>query len=120
MINTLALTSNFSISDAGATAIFGYVVVFCGIAVLMIILYILAAFFKSKDKKAKAAASTVASSSEAVETKAPAPALAPGSAGSIKLYNVSDKDAAMIMAIVANKMNKSLNELHFISIKEVK
>ena len=44
---------------------------------------------------------------------------APGSAGQLKLYNVEPKTAAMIMAIVADKMGKPLNELRFISIKEV-
>ena len=46
-------------------------------------------------------------------------AAAPGSAGQIKLHNVEPKTAAMLMAIVANKMDKPLNELRFISIKEV-
>ena len=45
---------------------------------------------------------------------------AKGTAGEIKLYDVSDKDAAMIMAIVASQMGKPLNELRFKSIKEVK
>ena len=49
---------------------------------------------------------------------APAPE-APGSAGSLKLYNVDPKTAAMLMAIVADKMGKPINELRFISIKEV-
>ena len=44
---------------------------------------------------------------------------APGSAGGVKLYNVEPKTAAMLMAIVADKMQKPLNELRFISIKEV-
>ncbi len=44
---------------------------------------------------------------------------APGSAGQVKLHSVEPKTAAMLMAIVANKMNKPLNELRFISIKEV-
>ena len=44
---------------------------------------------------------------------------APGSAGQIKLHNVPPKTAAMLMAIVADKMGKPLNELRFISIKEV-
>ena len=50
---------------------------------------------------------------------AEAPA-APGSAGPLKLYDTPPKTAAMIMAIVANQMGKPLNELRFISIKEVK
>ncbi len=44
---------------------------------------------------------------------------APGSAGSLKLYNIEPKTAAMLMAIVADKMGKPLNELRFLSIKEV-
>ena len=49
-----------------------------------------------------------------------AEAVAPGTAGQLKLYDVPPKTAAMIMAIVADKMGKPLNELRFISIKEVK
>ena len=44
---------------------------------------------------------------------------APGSAGKLKLYNVEPKTAAMVMAITAHQMGKPLNELHFISIREV-
>lgn len=44
---------------------------------------------------------------------------APGSAGQLKLHDVEPKTAAMLMAIVADKMGKPLNELRFISIKEV-
>ena len=45
---------------------------------------------------------------------------APGTAGTLKLHDVAPKTAAMLMAIVADKMGKPLNELRFISIKEVK
>ena len=45
---------------------------------------------------------------------------APGTAGKLKLYDVEPKTAAMLMAIVADKMGKPLNELRFKSIKEVK
>ena len=44
---------------------------------------------------------------------------APGSAGKLKIYNVEPKTAAMAMAIVADKLQKPINELRFISIKEV-
>ena len=54
---------------------------------------------------------------------APAPVVeapkAPGTAGALKLHNVEPKTAAMLMAIVADKMGKPINELRFISIKEV-
>lgn len=54
-----------------------------------------------------------------VPAKEPEKPAAPGSAGQIKLHGVAPKTAAMLMAIVANKMDKPLNELRFISIKEV-
>ena len=59
-----------------------------------------------------------------VETAVSAPVAeatpAPGSAGKIKLHSVPPKTAAMLMAIVADKLGKPINELRFISIKEVK
>ena len=110
-----------SIGEAAVTAIFGYSVVFAGLLVLMIVLYCTGAYFKSKEAKQKAES---AAEKTAAPAAAPAPAaaqkLAPGSAGHVKLFDVPDKEAAMIMAIVAEKMQKPLNELHFISIKEVK
>ena len=124
LISAAAETADeLSIGDAAITAIFGYSVVFAGLVTLMIVLYITGAIFKSKDAKAKAAAEAAAKKAApteaAAETKTELP-LAPGSAGHVKLFDVPDKEAAMIMAIVADKMQKPLNELHFISIKEVK
>lgn len=49
-----------------------------------------------------------------------APAAAPGTAGELKLYDTDPRDAAMVMAIVADKLGKPLNELRFKSIREVK
>ncbi len=60
----------------------------------------------------------------AVEVPVPAEEVeqpvAPGAAGQVKLHDVEPKKAAMLMAIIADKMGKPLNELRFISIKEVK
>ena len=44
---------------------------------------------------------------------------ATGSLGELKLHTVPDRTAAMIMAIVADEMHVPLNELRFISIREV-
>lgn len=112
-----------SIPDAAVTAVFGYAVVFAGLLILMIVLYCTGAYFKSKDAKEKAkkaAEAAAANDSSNAVTSVPAAPVAPGSAGHVKLFDVPDKEAAMIMAIVADKMQKPLNELHFISIKEVK
>ena len=43
-----------------------------------------------------------------------------GTAGKIALHDVPDKTAAMLMAIVASKTGKPLNQLRFISIREIK
>lgn len=111
---------SMGIGEAGATAIFGYIVVFVGLVILMALIQGVGAIFIAKDKKAaeKKAAEAPAAAAETAPVKA-AP-LAPGSAGHVKLFDVPDKEAAMVMAVVAHKMQKPLNELHFISIKEVK
>ena len=108
--------SHLNIGDAGLYAILGYAVVFLGLVLLMFVVMIVGACFTAADKKkAKAAAAAPAP----VEEAAPAPT-APGTAGELKLHDVEPKIAAMLMAIVADKMGKPLNELRFISIKEVK
>lgn len=111
------------IGDNAMTAVLGYAVVFCGLMILMAIVYAMGAVFKKLEARAKAmpAAPLPPVVKTEPETE-PEPIGDParGSAGEIKLYNVSDRDAAMIMAIVASKMGKPLNELRFKSIKEVK
>ena len=111
---------NISIANAGIVALLGYAVVFFGLVLLMIVITVMGKIFMAKDAKAKAAAAPAAAPAPA----APAPAVdaptAPGSAGKLKLHDVEPKTAAMIMAIVADKMGKPINELRFISIKEVK
>ena len=118
-----------SIGDAAITAVLGYAVVFFGLFLLMLVVMAMGKIFIARD--AKLAAQKAAKDAElsavpvAPHTKGEIvlPAHnqpAPGTAGSLKLYDVEPKTAAMIMAIVANKMGKPLNELRFISIKEVK
>ncbi len=68
--------------------------------------------------KKKRAEMTVEAPPAAPVPQAERPA-APGSAGQVKIHNVEPKTAAMLMAIVADKMGKPLNELRFISIREV-
>ena len=107
---------DITISNASIVALLGYAVVFFGILLLMTVLVIIGKVFIAKENKSKVAEAVT--SAPAVAEAAPAPT-APGSAGNLKLYNVEPKTAAMIMAIVADKMGKPLNELRFISIKEV-
>jgi len=114
---------NIGIMDAAVVALLGYAVVFFGLILLMGVIIAMGKIFIAKDKKAAelAAAAKAAMAAPAAAPAAPAAAApAPGSAGQLKLYDVEPKTAAMLMAIVANKMGKPLNELRFISIKEVK
>ena len=116
---------NISIANAGIVAVLGYAVVFFGLILLMLVVMAMGKVFMAKDAKAKEAPKAApAAAPAAVATAAavadPSADAAPGTAGQLKLYDTPPKTAAMIMAIVANQMGKPLNELRFISIKEVK
>lgn len=100
--------------DAVVTAVLGYGVVFVGLILLMAVILLMG---KMMSSKTPAKAPTVAPAAPAPKADMPT---APGSAGEVKLFDVPDKEAAMVMAIVADKMGKPLNELRFKSIKEVK
>ena len=118
MMLTSAL-QKLSIGEAGVIALLGYSVVFFGLILLMTVITVMGKAFVAKDKKAaeKAKAALAAAPAAAAPV---AEVAAPGTAGQLKLHDVNPKTAAMIMAIVADKMGKPLNELRFISIKEVK
>ena len=94
-----AALNDISIGTAGLVALLGYAVVFVGLIALMAVIMIVGKIMVAK--------------------KTAPPALATGTAGECKLYNVGDREAAMLMAIVANKLGKPLNTLRFKSMKEV-
>ena len=117
-MNTLALTAGkLGIADSGIAAVLGYLVVFFGLVLLMAVVILMGKAMAGTNKKAEVKAPAAAPAPAAPAASAPP---APGSAGEVKLFDVPDKEAAMIMAIVADKMGKPLNELRFKSIKEVK
>lgn len=106
---------NLAIGDAALIGVLGYLVVFLGLVLLMIVVFILTKVMIAKSAKT---AQTAAAEPAAAEPVKAVPA--PGSAGDLKLYDTDPKDAAIIMAIVADSLGKPLNELRFKSIKEVK
>ena len=112
-MNILAL--GMPLGEAAVTAILGYAVVFVGLVLLMLVVTLIGKVFTAKAAKA---AKVEAAPQEAAAPEAPKPT-APGTAGEVKLHNVDPKTAAMLMAIVADKLQKPINELRFISIKEV-
>lgn len=107
------------ISDAAIAALLGYGVVFVGLVLLMAVIILMGKVMTAKKSEAVSAPAPAAATPAAPIPAKESPA-APGSAGEIKLYDVGDREAAMIMAIVADKLGKPLNELRFKSIKEVK
>lgn len=119
---------NITIGEGFLYSGLGMVIVFFGLICLMIVINLMAKLVR-KNAQAPAAAAPAAAPAAMSAPAAAAPAVkavrqdtaaAPGSAGEIKLCNVSDRDAAMIMAITANAMGKPLNEIRFKSIREVK
>ena len=111
--------NDISIGTAGLVALLGYAVVFVGLIALMAVIMIVGKIMVAK--KSAPAAAPAAAAAAAAPASAPkaVPALATGVAGECKLYNVGDREAAMLMAIVANKLGKPLNTLRFKSMKEV-
>ena len=109
---------NMNAADAGIVALLGYGVVFVGLIVLMAVVVLLGKAFVAAANRKKNETAVEAPAAQVSEV--PDAPTAPGSAGGVKLYDVEPKTAAMLMAIVADKMGKPLNELRFISIREVK
>ncbi len=115
MLN-IALSASGGLGTAAIYAVLGYIVVFIGLVLLMGAIVITGKVMAAKKAEPAAPAKAAAPAPAPVKEAPPAP----GSAGEVKLYDVPDKEAAMLMAIVADKMGKPVNELRFKSIKEVK
>lgn len=107
---------NITIPNAALTALLGYLVVFLGLVLLMVVVLIQGKIMAPKKTAAPAAAPAPAETAP-VARDVPK---AKGTAGELKLYDTDPKDAAMIMAIVADATGKPLNELRFLSIREIK
>ena len=119
MMFLASAATDINVAGAGVAALLGYAMVFTGLIALMLVVMLMGKIFVAIDKKkaAAAAAEMAALTEQPQEEEKP---VAPGSAGKLLLHDVEPKTAAMLMAIVADKMGKPINELRFISIKEVK
>ncbi len=95
-----------------------------GMSVVFLVLIILMTFITitskvlGNNKKAPAPAAA-GTASVAQPAAAAAPVYAKGSAGTVKTFDVPDRTAAMLMSIVAEQSETPLNQLKFLSIKEV-
>lgn len=119
-----------SIGESFALAGVSMSIIMAILAAIMVLIYLMSGFFKLLEKhnpalKAKIDAlftkksAKTESETATAEVKDENVQTARGSCGNIVLNKVSDRDAAMIMAIVADKMQTPLNELRFKSIKRI-
>ena len=118
------MEAGITVGEALKQSVLGMAIVFAMLLILAVIIVILNNVLKSMAKSAETSEAPAAAPVVAVPAVPVAPVVqakvpAPGSVGEVKLYNVPDKQAAMIMAIVADEMKIPLNELRFISIKEI-
>lgn len=106
---------NPSIADVLLIALVGFITVFVVLVVLMGIITLISTMFGDSKKKAPKKA-------EPMPESAPAPKAEEtvDTYTGVKLIGVTDKEAALLMAIVADDLKKPLDNLRFISIKEVK
>ena len=110
---------NYNFGQALLDSLVGMSVVFFALILLMCIIKIMTAIGDSREKQR--AAATPAPVQEAAPPAAEPPKkLAPGTAGEVKLYDTDPRTAAMLMAIVADELKTPINELRFISIREIK
>ena len=110
--------------DACLYSLAGILVVFFALVLLMCIIKVMTAIGDRAEKKAAAAAPAsglaAPATRAAVQPLSMTAPLAPGTAGELKLYDTDPRTAAMLMAIVADELKLPLNELRFLSIKEIK
>lgn len=108
--------------DACLYSVTGLMVVFFALILLMAIIKIMTAVGDSVEKKAALATAAAAPAAAPVPAAEPAKVEKPGPkyTRELKLWDTDPRDAAMIMAIVAETTQIPLKELQFLSIKEIK
>ena len=108
--------------DACLYSVTGLMVVFFALILLMAIIKIMTAVGDSVEKKAALATAAAAPAAAPAPSAEPAKVEKPGPkyTRELKLWDTDPRDAAMIMAIVAETTQIPLKELQFLSIKEIK
>lgn len=125
IILTLAEKKYISIGEALNISITGIVVVMLVLAVLAVLVLLLSKGIRAVEGAAKKKGSKKTTSANTEENNSAPPkpigtALPEStSAGDLDLYNVDEKTAAVIMAIVSNESGIPLNRLLFKSIKAI-
>ena len=135
-----ASTDKVSVVDALLLAVIGIVIVFVVLIALMFVVWLMGKIFDGSEKLKtehpewgdklndvknkmmfwKKNDKNVNSTEDGQQSQnGEAAEVAKGTCGELKLINTDERDAAMIMAIVADSTGTPLNELRFKSIKKV-
>ncbi len=128
---TLAYENGITIGEALNVSVTGMIVVLLILALLSVLVLLLSKAVRSVEKEAKTVkhktdekpASAPKTAPAAAPVAAPAPAVTPTPAAapaSVDLFDVDEKSAAVIMAIVSNESGIPLNCLQFKSIKAIR
>ena len=122
------------VGDAALLALIGIAIVFVVLILLMLIVQLEGKIFEGSEKlrekhpewnekiqnaKQKMAFWKKKEQKQDDDAQVEEKQYAQGTCGELKLINTDERDAAMIMAIVADETNTPLNELRFKSIKRV-
>ena len=102
-----------TLGGAAGISVVGICVVFVVLAFLMLVICLMEVAFRKKNSQPKPEPENAPPIVPISLT------LAKGSCGEVCRYDVPDATAAMLMAIVADQIGAPLNELRFISIREV-
>ncbi len=130
MVNLLlAYEDGISMIEALNVSVTGFVVVLLILALLAVLVLLLSKTIRAVEgtaKKAKKSVGTSETGAASASATAVSPASAGGtplplntSAGTLDTYNVDERTAAVIMAIVSHESGIPLNRLQFKSIKQI-
>lgn len=126
--------ADLKVGDAALLALIGIAIVFVVLILLMLIVQLEGKIFEGSEKlrekhpewnekiqnaKQKMTFWKKKEQKQEEDTENQEKQYAQGTCGELKLINTDERDAAMIMAIVADETNTPLNELRFKSIKRV-
>lgn len=110
--------NEISIIDSLISSLIGILLVFAVLVVLILAIQLMSLVVKGLGSK-KTLPKADDEDTDNTDTKENV-RLAKGSCGEIKLYDVPDRTAAMLMAITADKLDMPLNQIRFVSIREIK
>ncbi len=113
-------TTNISVMEGLLVAVLGMLVVFVVLIFLMALIKLQSFLVSAIERRGEREPAPDTGFPQPPAPAAPPARLARGSCGGVMLHDVPDATAAMVMAVVADGLKLPLNELRFISIREVK